>query len=70
MPRRKAHFALLVLVAALAAAPAWSQDLVGDRPSGEIAFSDEAMQLRYRDAGKNVEAGRGSRAHRSRRSLQ
>lgn len=62
MPIWNAHYALLVLVAVLAAAPARSQDLEGDRASGEIAFSDDTMQFRYRDAGRNVEALRGSRA--------
>jgi hypothetical protein len=57
--------ALLVTATAglvAAAAPARAQDLVGDRAVGEIALSDETLQLRYRDAGRNVDVGRGGRA--------
>jgi hypothetical protein len=53
---------LVVMAATLSASPAWSQDLVGERPVGELSFSEETMQLRYRDAGRNVKVGPGSRA--------
>jgi len=56
------HRASIFLAAALTAAPAWSQDLVGERAVGEVSFSDETVQLRYRDAGRNVKVGGGSRA--------
>jgi hypothetical protein len=42
--------------------PALAQDLAGDRAVGELSFSDDTMQVRYRDAGRNVDVGRGSRA--------
>ena len=53
--------ALLFVASALAVAPASPQDLVGERAVGEVMFSDETVQLRYRDAGRNV-GGDGSRA--------
>jgi hypothetical protein len=53
----------LLIFPYLAAAPAASaQDLVGDSAVGEISFTDDTMQLRYRDAGRNIDLGRGSRA--------
>lgn len=52
----------VVLVAAAFASPARAQDLAGDRAVGELSFSDDTMQVRYRDAGRNVDVGRGSRA--------
>ena len=52
----------LLLAAAAQVQPAQAQDLVGDRAIGEISFTDDTMQLRYRDAGRNVDLGRGSRA--------
>jgi len=54
--------ALLLATGAMCAPAALAQDLVGDRPVGELAFTDDTMQLRYRDGGKNVDVGRGSRA--------
>ena len=54
--------ASLLAAAATFACPAQAQDLVGDRAVGEISFSDDTMQLRYRDAGRNVDVGRGGRA--------
>jgi YfaZ precursor len=55
----------LISLAALAMAAigsaAGAQDLMGDRPRGEVALSDETLQLRYVDSGKNVDVGRGSR---------
>jgi hypothetical protein len=61
MPMRRVNWAPLALAAALAASPASSQDLTGDRAIGEVTFSDDTMQLRYRDSGRKVEAGSGSR---------
>ena len=52
----------LMLGAVAVAQPAQAQDLMGDRAIGEISFTDDTMQLRYRDAGRNVDLGRGSRA--------
>ena len=54
--------ALLLATSAVCAPAALAQDLVSDRPVGEISFSDDTMQLRYRDAGRNVDVGRGGRA--------
>ena len=51
-----------VLLAATFVLPAQAQDLAGDRAVGELSFSDDTMQVRYRDAGRNVDVGRGSRA--------
>lgn len=51
-----------VLLAAAFVLPAHAQDLAGDRAVGELSFSDDTMQVRYRDAGRNVDVGRGSRA--------
>jgi YfaZ precursor len=62
MQRIRAHSAALCVVATMATAPVLAQDLVGDSAIGEVAFSDETVQLRYRDAGKNVDVGSGSRA--------
>lgn len=63
MPTRKTHRTWIpVIAAALAASPAWPQDLVSERAVGEVSFSDDTMQLRYRDAGRNVKVGQGSRA--------
>lgn len=45
-------------VLALAAGPAWSQE-ADDVPRGEIALSDDTLQLRYVDDGGS--AGQGSR---------
>jgi len=54
--------ATLLAAGAVFVTSAQAQDLMGDRPVGEIAFTDDTMQLRYRDAGRNVDVGRGSRA--------
>ena len=55
--------AAFFLVSALATpATAVGQDLVGERATGEISLSNDTMQLRYRDGGRNVDVGRGSRA--------
>jgi hypothetical protein len=54
--------AVLAVLLAVAAVPARAQDLAGDRAVGEIALSDESLQLRYRDAGRNLDVGRGGRA--------
>ena len=62
MHMRHALSASLLAAAAALALPVQAQDLVGDRAIGEISFTDDTMQLRYRDAGRNVDLGRGSRA--------
>jgi hypothetical protein len=62
MHMRHALSALLLAAAAISASPAQAQDLMGDRAVGEISFTDDTMQLRYRDAGRNIDVGRGSRA--------
>jgi hypothetical protein len=62
MPTFTAPRALLFLVLAAAASPALAQDLVGERAIGEVAITNDTLQLRYRDAGRNVDMGRGSRA--------
>ena len=62
MHMRYALSALLLASLATLVAPARGQDLMGDRAIGEIAFTDDTMQLRYRDAGRNIDVGRGSRA--------
>jgi hypothetical protein len=57
--------ALVLAVAfggAVAALPATAQELSDERPHGEIALSDETLQIRYIDNGAQVDAGRGSRA--------
>lgn len=62
MHMRHAFSTLLLAVVAILVLPAEAQDLVGDRAVGEVSFSDESMQLRYRDAGRNVDVGTGGRA--------
>lgn len=54
--------ASLCLAASLASGPVAAQDLIGEQAVGELSFSDDTMQLRYRDAGRNVKVGEGSRA--------
>jgi hypothetical protein len=54
--------AACALLLAVSAVPARAQDLVGERAVGEVALSDESLQLRYRDAGRNVDVGHGGRA--------
>jgi hypothetical protein len=54
--------ALLLATSAVCAPAALAQDLVSDRPVGEVSFSDDTLQFRYRDAGKNVDVGTGGRA--------
>jgi hypothetical protein len=54
--------AMVLAAGAVFVTSAQAQDLMGDRPVGEIAFTDDTMQLRYRDGGRNVDVGRGSRA--------
>jgi hypothetical protein len=54
--------AACAILLAVSAAPARAQDLVGERAVGEVSLSDESLQLRYRDAGRNVDVGRGGRA--------
>jgi hypothetical protein len=54
--------ALLLVTGAMCAPAALSQDLVSDRPIGELSFSDDTMQFRYRDSGRNVGVGSGGRA--------
>src|SRR5262245_54086334 len=46
-------------LALAAATPACAQDLTGTQSSAEIALSDETLQLRYRDGGRNVDVGGG-----------
>jgi hypothetical protein len=53
----KAFVAAIVVLGG--AAPAFSQDLVGKQSVGEIALSNETLDLRYRDAGRNVDVGGG-----------
>src|SRR5687767_1273082 len=53
---------IALFVGALAATQSQAQSLRSDRPHGEIALSDETLQLRYVDNGDTVEAGGGSRA--------
>ena len=52
----------VAMYGAVAALPAAAQELSDDRPHGEIALSDETLQIRYIDNGAQVDAGRGSRA--------
>src|SRR5262245_45472672 len=40
-------------------APLHAQDLTGQQAVGEIALSDETLDLRYRDGGQNVDVGGG-----------
>ncbi len=54
--------AALLMAATAMSPPATAQDLVGERAIGEIALSNDTMQLRYRDGGRNVDVGPGSRA--------
>ena len=61
MHMRHALSAALLAAAAALVPPVQAQDLMGDRAIGEIAFTDDTMQLRYRDAGRNVDLGRGRR---------
>jgi hypothetical protein len=51
-----------IFLAMGASVPARAQSLVGERAVGEVALSNETLQLRYRDAGRNVDVGRGGRA--------
>jgi hypothetical protein len=51
--------------AALVPTHALPQELEDERPHGEIALSDETIQLRYIDNGKQVDAGRGGRVSAS-----
>ena len=46
-------------MAVAAVTPLHAQDLTAKESSAEIALSDETLQLRYRDAGRNVEVGGG-----------
>jgi len=62
MLMRWMNCAPLALLAAVAAAPVAAQDLIGERPVGEVALSDDTVQLRYRDSGREIGAGKGSRA--------
>lgn len=39
-----------------------AQELEDDRPRAELTLSDDTLQVRYIDSGKNVDLGRGSRA--------
>jgi hypothetical protein len=55
-----AGLAMLPMILATTAVSA--QDLAGDRAVGEVSFSDDTMQLRYRDAGRNMDVGEGGRA--------
>ncbi len=54
--------AALLLAAAAISFPATAQDLIAEQAIGEIALSNDTMQLRYRDGGRNVDVGSGSRA--------
>lgn len=57
-----ARGAAALLAGAAAALPVSAQSLYSDRAVGEMSLSNDTLQLRYRDAGRNVEAGEGSRA--------
>jgi hypothetical protein len=46
-------------MAIAAAAPLRAQDLTGKQSVAEIALSNDTLQLRYRDAGRNVDVGGG-----------
>lgn len=46
-------------MAIAAAAPLHAQDLTGKQSVAEIALSNDTLQLRYRDAGRNVDVGGG-----------
>src|SRR5688572_10634094 len=61
-PMRHVLAALATLPLILATAAVSAQDLAGDRAIGEVSFSDDTMQLRYRDAGRNMDVGEGGRA--------
>ena len=53
----------VALIAGLfAATQSQAQSLRSDRPHGEIALSDETLQLRYVDNGDQVDVGQGGRA--------
>ncbi|MGH8203877.1 MAG: YfaZ family outer membrane protein [Steroidobacteraceae bacterium] len=45
-----------------AATHSQAQSLRSDRPHGEVALSDETLQLRYVDNGDQVDVGEGARA--------
>ena len=53
---------LATLPLILATPAVGAQDLTGDRAIGEVSFSDETLQLRYRDSGRNMDVGEGGRA--------
>lgn len=54
--------ALAASACALTAGQVHAQELDDDRPRGEIQLSDETLQLRYIDSGKNVDLGMNGRA--------
>jgi len=51
--------ALVATFFALAAAQVHAQDLNGKQSVAEIALSNDTLQLRYRDSGRNVDVGGG-----------
>lgn len=50
-----------VLLLGIAGDPAWAQDLEERQPIGEIALSDDTLQLRYIASGSEVDLERASR---------
>jgi hypothetical protein len=61
MLRTAASASVLLLGIAGTCAPAWAQDLEEQRPIGEIALSDDTLQLRYIASGSEVDLERASR---------
>jgi YfaZ precursor len=53
---------IMALPLLLACGAAAAQEADANRPQGEVTLSDDTMQLRYIDNGKNVDLDRGARA--------
>lgn len=53
---------ILALPLLLAGGAAAAQQAGANRPQGEVSLSDDTLQLRYIDNGKNVDLDRGARA--------
>ena len=53
---------IAVIAGLFASTQTQAQSLRSDRPHGEVALSDETLQLRYVDNGDQVEVGEGARA--------
>jgi hypothetical protein len=62
VPMYKPLVAIAGLACVLATPLAGGQELDEERPRGEIQLSDDTIQLRYVDSGKNVDPGWGGRA--------